>query len=127
MKYKKGYKYQLVKEEVFRVPELAAFDYKSYFISLINGKLTLARGYAWNGMSWWPDSKKTKRGSGAHDALYQLISENVLKPQQRLIADQIFLRILKEDKYILSSLCYAGVRKLGKSASTKREKVYTAP
>jgi hypothetical protein len=62
------------------------------------GQLTIFKGYAWDGASGGAIQTDTNlRGALVHDALYQLLRSKLLTPEYRLIADQIFYDILRED------------------------------
>lgn len=99
IRYKEGYKYQLAEE--YRVatsitPERQIF---TPWIDLTpEGLLTIRKGYAWDGPSGPAiDTKNFMRGSLVHDALYQLLREQHLKPKWRQHADRELQRICRED------------------------------
>lgn len=97
--YNCGYKYQLVSDYTTRVDVRPKWIIKTEYISLdTEGKLTIKSGYAWDGPSGptW-DSKKSMRGSLVHDALYQLMREELLSPHFRDKADRELYRICVED------------------------------
>jgi len=63
-----------------------------------DGLLTIKAGYSWDGPSGPTiDTKNFMRGSLIHDALYQLLREGVLQPEQRKRADEILREICLED------------------------------
>jgi len=101
MKYRvvKGYKYQLVDTlSVQLCDAFKRFDIKTEFITLKDGKLTLARGYAWDGPSGPTiDTATFMRGSAIHDALYQLIREGLIGGQFRYYADAELKRVCLMD------------------------------
>lgn len=128
--YSKGYKYVLEKDLVFNVPLLKGFEHKSYFITLIDGVLTLKKGYAWNGASGpTRDTPSTMRGSAGHDALYQLISEGSIGIQQRGIIDDYFKQWILEDgmSRIRAWYFHYGVVKAGRRHALAKKKIYSAP
>ena len=100
MKYKDGYKYQLaVKETFYRTGVMPLDTIVTRFIMLTaEGNLVINPGYAWDGASGptW-DSKSSMRGSLAHDALYQLMREEMLDRKWRIEADRFLDDVLKED------------------------------
>ena len=75
IKYRKGYKYQLADRYITNTAIKPRAEIDTEFINLsINGQLTIAKGYAWDGPSGPTyDSLNSMRGSLAHDAKYQLI------------------------------------------------------
>ena len=62
------------------------------------GKLIVKCGYAWDGPSGPTiDTKNFMRGSLAHDALYQLMREDLLGIQWRVPSDRYLQELCKED------------------------------
>ena len=74
------YKYQLMKKGYTCQVNIRKISAKTAFIQLTaKGKLTIKRGYAWDGPSGPTiDTKTFMRGSLVHDALYQLMRLKVL-------------------------------------------------
>lgn len=68
------------------------------YIKLDNRKLTIYRGYCWDGASGptW-DTPSCRRGSLVHDALYQLMREGKLSMKYKLVADSLLHKLLLED------------------------------
>lgn len=98
MKYRRGYKYQLDKDETFKINLKPEQYIKTKWIELTTlGILTIREGYAWDGASNALDTYCFMRGSAAHDALYQLISLGWLKPSDRIEADKVLIEICKKD------------------------------
>lgn len=100
--YKKGYKYQIVEEYVVDIPIHPETDIASptgYIALTSRGKLTIAKGYAWDGPSGPTiDTLDFMRGSLVHDALYQLMRENLLdKDSYRNPADRLLQSMCIED------------------------------
>ena len=96
----RAYKYRTTKQYQLQIP-IVGQDIQTDYIALnVKGLLTIKKGYAWNGASGpTKDSKKSKRASGVHDALYQLMELKLLNYQtHRIIADWVFYRILLADK-----------------------------
>lgn len=119
--YREGYKYQLAKNYTLVVSVAVDKAIRSEFITMVGNKLTIKRGYAWDGPSGPTiDTKNFMRGSLVHDALYQLIREKRLGQECRKEADKILREICKEDG--MSSLrawwVYQGVRFGGAAAAT---------
>ena len=85
-----------------------------------NGLLRISKGYAWDGPSGPTfDTKNFMRGSLVHDALYQLIRENKIYPEQRKRADEILREICLEDgmSKIRAWWVFWGVYLFGKGAA----------
>ena len=78
--YKKGYKYQIVEEYREDIDIKVPQDINTDYIDLTSdGRLTLKKGYAWDGPSGPTfDTRNFMRGSLVHDALYQLMREQHL-------------------------------------------------
>jgi len=98
MKYRKGYKYQLVEDEIFQI-NILGFNIRTQFIDLWpNGKLIVKSGYAWDGASGPTiDTKSSMRASLGHDALYQLMRNRLLPFSARPHVDDLMLEWLLED------------------------------
>ncbi|MBN1555609.1 MAG: DUF1353 domain-containing protein [Phycisphaerae bacterium] len=61
------------------------------------GELTIRKGYSWDGPSGPTlDTKNFMRGSLVHDALYQLMREEILPQSARKRADEILRDICRE-------------------------------
>jgi len=85
-----------------------------------DGKLFIRKGYAWDGPSGPTfDTKNFMRGSLVHDALYQLIRENKIEPDQRTRSDEILREICLEDgmSKIRAWWVFKGVNWFGKGAA----------
>lgn len=97
--YKGGYKYQLQRDEFFKVDIFPKQNIETdYFEIRTNGTLIARRGYAWDGASGIAiDTKDFMRGSLAHDILYQAIAEGFLEIKWRKQADKELIKICKED------------------------------
>ncbi len=85
-----------------------------------DGLLTLRKGYAWDGPSGptW-DTRNFMRGSLVHDALYQLMREELLPRMYRDTADRLLRQTCQEDG--MCPLCawwvYQAVRLFGASCA----------
>ena len=100
MKYRKlkGYKYELLKKEEVTTP-IRGISISTPFICLARtGRLYVYPHYAWDGPSGPTiDTPSFMRGSLIHDALYQLMRENLLDHKYRGIADELLRQICIED------------------------------
>jgi hypothetical protein len=74
IRYRSGYKYQLVDASSVEVNIRPAAQIDTDYIALTaDGLLTVKKSYAWDGPSGPTiDTKNFMRGSLVHDALYQL-------------------------------------------------------
>lgn len=133
MKYKSGYRYKLDEVYLHQLP-FTVFDARRIpgdWIELVEDRLTIANGYAWDGAStglpWTP--KKWIRPSLVHDALYQLIREGQLPMERRVDADNEFYKLLLGNKvnYIVALLAYGAVRLFGNYFLRKGRKTKVAP
>lgn len=114
------------------IAEDAAFKDKTGKIRLIlekGGRITVTRGYAWNGCSpkfcffdltfGIPDGivdattghPKVYRASLVHDALYQFLPDGL--PLSRAQADGCFLSLMNETGFRLRPIYYFAVRAFG--------------
>jgi len=127
IRYRSDYKYQLAEGYVVNISINPKSDIKTEFIDLDpDGKLTVKKGYAWDGPSGpVKDTKENLRASLVHDALYQLIRNNELKTRtHRKAADQEFKDICKADgvSNLRASVYYKALRKFGKPAASPESK-----
>ena len=102
------------------------------------GRITVTRGYAWNGCSpkicvfdliiGTPDGvvhagtgrPKAYYASMVHDALYQFLKAG--SPINRRQADTVFLRLLRESDFMWSPAYWAAVRAFGWLVWTAKSK-----
>jgi len=133
IKYRSGYKYQLVEEYQVKVSVLPKNDIKTDFIELsTEGMLIIKKGYAWDGPSGPTiDTPNFMRGSLVHDALYQLLRNELIDEEWRDEADEELRRICCEDGMpkICARWVYIAVRKWGKVAASpeSKKKIHKAP
>ena len=132
IRYRDGYKYQLVGDYNVGVSVRPARTVSHDFIKLTpNGTLTIFNGYAWDGPSGPTfDTKNFMRGSLVHDALYQLIGCGLLPLSDRAQADEELRRICIEDgmSQVRAWWVYQAVRMFGDTAAASPEKEpLTAP
>ena len=133
IKYRSGYKYQLAEEYPVKVSVTPKNNIKTDFIELdTEGMLVIKKGYAWDGPSGPTiDTPNFMRGSLVHDALYQLLRNELIDEKWRDEADDELRRICVEDG--MSKICarwvYIAVRKWGKVAASpeSRKKIHKAP
>jgi len=131
--YKKGYKYQLKEDFSIQIRILPDEDIETEYINLsCKGILLIKNGYAWDGPSGPTfDTKSFMRGSLVHDALYQLIRLEKLKPEDRILADSELKDICIRDgmNRVYASIVYRSVRYFGKPATdpAKEHEIETAP
>jgi len=80
LRYKTGYKYQLVNDLIVQTDIFPDIDIETEFLGLTrSGILTIRHGYAWDGPSGPTfDTTNFMRGSCAHDALAQLVRDYYL-------------------------------------------------
>lgn len=100
--YKAGYKYQVVDQFQYDTGILGHEVKLNGFISMTEeGTITIHPGYAWDGASGPAiDTVNFRRGSLVHDALYQLIENDLIPFSYRMRADEILIEICKEDRMI---------------------------
>lgn len=130
IQYKKKYKYHYVTHAAvtFETKYTPKDAHNGEFLSIDKkGLLTIKKGYAWDGATGWPDSKNVMRGSLIHDALYQLMREEVLPQSYRKKADLAMIKVCKEDGMwsITAAGIYGALRSFGASAA--RPDVLYAP
>ncbi len=83
--YRSGYKYQLVKDYRIKISIKPSHPvHCEEFIALdTDGSLTVCEGYAWDGATALYDTRRNKRASLVHDALYQLLRKEKLPMEER--------------------------------------------
>ena len=125
--YKEGYKYQLTEaystDITIKPNNDIDFD---YIILSSEGIISIKKGYAWDGPSGPTiDTLNFMRGSLVHDALYQLMREQILdKDTYREQADKLLQEMCKEDgmSSIRAWWVYKGLRIGGDSAASPSNK-----
>jgi len=131
--YTDGYKYQLEKDYFHRLSFTPGIDAMTDWITLYeDGRLTIRKGYAWDGPSGPTyDSKSSMRGSLVHDALYQLMREELLPRMWREECDVEMKKIYVDDGMWKwrAWLWLKSVRKAASFAASpkNKKKQYTAP
>lgn len=133
IKYKSGYKYQLIETYNVRLKIKPSKLIVSEYITLSkSGNLTIEKDYCWDGASGPAiDTKNFMRGSLVHDALYQLMCEGYISKKWRKQADKELRRICLEDgmSKVRVSWVYWAVRTFAKrhSSIVKPKETLTAP
>lgn len=99
IRYKAGYKYQLVEPYSIPVEIYPDKDIKTDLIEVTKkGQLTIGKFYTWDGPSGPTfDTKTFMRGSLIHDALYQLLRWNLIAQSERDKADRELRKACLED------------------------------
>lgn len=117
--YKKGYVYQLSRDLVVDTG-LKGYDIATPYVRLLpNGIMIMAKGYAWNGASCFPDFEWIIYGSCAHDAGYQLIRLGLLPKSCKEHFDELLGDHCYRDGAfsIVAGAVEAGVKKFGGSST----------
>ena len=126
MRYRKleGYKYDLVGQYAIFIDYGSNGIFTDYINLFPNGKLVIAKHYAWDGPSGPTiDTKNFMRGSLIHDVLYQLMREELLPRCYRKYADQLLRKICLEDgmSKFRAWYVYHAVRLFAKQSSMPRK------
>jgi hypothetical protein len=126
------YKYQLMEtyryETGFSLPRAARTAY-DYVVLETNGTLTVKKGYAWDGPSGPTlDTRNFMRASLVHDALYQLMRENLVgdaavRDAFRRDSDTLLRRIVRKDgmTWPRHAWVYLAVRWFGRKATDRQD------
>ena len=130
------YLYELEEPYFIHCPHLQGLEFQNEWLSLHNGVIEIAKGYAWDGCSpkwriWgkvigiWDGSisaitnkPKTYYASLVHDALYQfakqIAEQNGIKLKDvKTAADLTFFYVMKKHGFPLAKPYYIAVRILG--------------
>lgn len=145
LKYKDGYKYQLVEEFNLNLQGFFDDDFFSLvlgdYIRIYNSILFVAKGYAWDGGTGAVDTKLLMIPTLVHDVLYQLMRNDKLPQTYREKADKLLKDmyiesarkhgswIQKKLAVVRAQYIYLAVRIAGKKFSTSdnKKKILTAP
>ena len=134
IRYRSDYKYQLAEGYEINISIRPKGNIKTEFTDLDTaGKLTVKRGYAWDGPSGPViDTQDNMRASLVHDALYQLMRNKQLNARtHRRAADREFREICKADGVSsrTANIWYKGLRRFGKPAASpaNKKKIARAP
>ena len=128
-KKRRTYKYNLHSDLEYQANIEVQQDKDLGLLAILkDGKLTIKKGYSWDGPSGPTiDTKTFMQGSLVHDALYQLMREGIIAQDQRKRADEILREICLKDgmSKIRAWWVYKGVRIGGKGAA--KPDLQTAP
>mgnify|MGYP003624625046 FL=1 len=131
MRYRAGYKYQLVDDLTLQTTLRPDKDITTYYIDLTaSGLLTVRRGYAYDGPSGPTyDSENSMVPSLFHDAIYQLMRLGLLSRMWRPKADYEFESMLEARGmwWIRRKLWLRAVRLLAAAAARDPKPILTAP
>ncbi len=152
IRYKAGYKYQLLDKEypvqLPMPPGDVIFDYNRNVDVILNGgpeyikcgpfialwptgRMRILEGYAWDGPSGPAfDTIDFMTPSMVHDALYQLMRNSVLpRDPYREIADEMMYQMCRERGMCAPRAwwCKRGVVRFGEKAATNKKLIYRAP
>lgn len=119
-----SYKYQLIAEYAIQTPIMGwRVQTEDRYVGLVeDGWLTIAQWYAWDGASGPAfDTQSFMRASLVHDALYQLLREDLLPHAFRADADKLLRQVALEDGMSRRRAwwCYTAVRCFGGRAIRK--------
>ena len=124
MQYEGGYKYQLKKDEVIETGITGYMIASDYATLDSSGKLTIFKGYAWDGCSGPTyDCDKSMTPSLAHDTLYCLMQDGLLPSDCKTLADNLFYKLLIDRKFNLgrARAYFIAVVLFGKTERKKRD------
>lgn len=93
---KVDYEWQYDEDKVFETGIVGHTVVHDYFVLDNNGKLTLKKGYAWNGATAAIDTDSFIDPSAVHDAFYQMIKEKLVPESVRLKADLLLRKMCIE-------------------------------
>lgn len=128
IKYREGYKYQLVETYSVQTAIFPSSDIVTERITLTKlGMLIITEGYAWDGCSGpTKDDKTNMRGGLVHDALCQLGRAGLLDEQWFHACNEELKRICAEDgmKWFRRWYYFEGVEDFGMSSFKKGSEPY---
>jgi hypothetical protein len=116
VRYRNGLRFQLAEAFQCATPITESCPGNHWVGLRMDGTLTIAAGYAWDGASGPLAQDATiVRGSLVHDALYQLMRECGLSPAWRQQADALLRQMLVEDGMnpAMAAVVYRVVRTAG--------------
>lgn len=96
LKYSSGYKYQLKSNVTIQTtlrPDTPRFI-QGYIFLDTDGVLMIYRGYSWDGCTNAPDTDSNMLAGLVHDALYQLMQEDVLEKSFKPLADDMLRDVM---------------------------------
>lgn len=119
-KERRHYKYTLFEDYPIQTDLRPPHAISTRFIDLdLDGLLTIKKNYAWDGASGAFDTKNIMWGSLVHDALYQLMREELISLEKREDVDWLLREICLEDgmSRIRADWVYHGVDIFGASSA----------
>jgi len=126
IKYRSGYKYQLVEDYGLFLDKAPAELIQTRFITFEpTGFFHVRQDYAWDGPSGPTiDTPDFMRGSLVHDAFYQLMRLGLLDRKWRKYADELLQKLCLEDGMdkARAMYVYTAVRLWGHTSATGPEK-----
>lgn len=121
--YKSGYKYQVAQDYRFTVSEeFPSLIHAGDFLRVAGRDVIIKKGYAGDGPSGPTiDTKSFMRGAWEHDALYQLIREEVYPESLREAADKHLIATCEADgmSWARRQWVYYGLRIGGAKSASK--------
>lgn len=115
--YSGGYKYQLQTDVVIKtILHPASQCVIQGFVFLdTDGVLRIYRGYAWDGCTNAPDNDSNMLAGLVHDALYQLMQEDVLDKSFKPLADEMLRNVMESQGAfkITANLFHLAVKEFG--------------
>lgn len=140
LKYKKGYKYQLINDFVVCLTDCPSMEEVPFADNLCqvnkfigfhkntNGySIIIREGYAWDGATGAIDSTNFVRGSMVHDALLQAIGLGVLPFEEwKVWTDNFLIQLLNEDGmgFFRRHWVYWAVRLFGDPKGSQPKKIF---
>ena len=96
--YKKGWKYTTTEEVVYDTGWDVPNAILTPFIELtLCGRLTISKGYSFDGASGAIDTDTVMKGALLHDSCYQLLRGGKLPQEYRKKADKLFYKVNVEE------------------------------
>lgn len=132
IRYRSGYKHILNETYTVITPirPASVTQVDDWVILEPSGRLTIKKGYAWDGASGAFDTKTIMRGSLVHDALYQLMREEKLPLYWIDQVNELLHTICIEDgmNWLRAWYVLRAVKMFGTTFASPREPVInTAP
>lgn len=118
----------LKKESLLGVTISLRDAYRTEWAQVKGGRLTIRKGYAWNGASpkkwafcrWWgtPDFKATRLATLVHDVCFQFLRVSDF-PLTILECNQLFYDIMKTKNFKLANIYFGAVEDFGERFAGK--------
>lgn len=112
---KVDYKYQLKNDLIFWTGICSHTVIHDWFVLNSAGKLTLKKGYAWNGATAAIDTDNFLEPSAVHDAFYQMVKDKLVPESVRAKADLLLKNMCVERgmSKLRAGYVYLAVRAFG--------------